>query len=172
MDEVDRRILAVLCEDGRISMSALAAHVHISRANAYARVERLAAVGVIRGFTAVLDPERAGFGTSAYVMVRIEQAAWREFRDRVGRFPEVQHVALVAAEVDVLLLVRAADNAALRRLVLDGIQEIPGVRGTTTLLVFDEVGGPLPMAPAAARVEGAQPSTEKELSRVTGRRRE
>ncbi len=145
LDDVDRRILGVLCEEGRISMTALGERVHISRANAYARVERLHEAGVIRGYTAVLDPEKAGLGTSAYVMVTIEQAAWREFRDAVRRFPEVQHVALVAAEVDVLLLVRAADNAALRRLVLEGIQEIPGVRGTTTLLVFDEVGGPLPV---------------------------
>jgi len=144
LDAVDRQLLDVLCRDGRVSMSALAAQVHISRANAYARVERLTEAGVIRGYTAVLDAERAGLTTSAFVMVRIEQTAWREFRDRVVQLPEVQHVALVAADVDVLLLVRAADNAALRRLVLEGIQEIPGVLGTTTLLVFDEVGGPLP----------------------------
>ena len=62
LDDVDRRILAELTRDGRVSVRTLAERVHVSRANAYARVDRLVGDGVITGYTAQIDPERAGLG--------------------------------------------------------------------------------------------------------------
>src|SRR5699024_9756960 len=73
VDDVDRRLIEALRVDGRLSVRALAAQVHISRANAYARLERLREDGVITGFTAQVAPEHLGLGTSAYVSVSIEQ---------------------------------------------------------------------------------------------------
>lgn len=141
LDDTDRGLLAELTADGRASMRGLAERLHISRANAYARVERLLRDGVIRGFSARLDPERAGLRTSAYVTCSIEQNAWREVSTRLREIRYVDHVALVGAEVDVVALVRAPDNAALRRVVLEEIQAIPGVESTRTWLVFAEVDG-------------------------------
>jgi DNA-binding Lrp family transcriptional regulator len=97
---------------------------------------------VITGFTAQIDHERAGLGTSAYVSLSIEQNSWREVSARLGRLLFVEHVSMLGADFDVLVLVRAPDNAALRDLVLDRIQAIPGVQTTRTWLVFDELQGP------------------------------
>ena len=60
MDDTDRQIIEALRADGRMSMRALADLVHISRANAYARVSRLEREGVITGYAALIDPVRAG----------------------------------------------------------------------------------------------------------------
>ena len=76
LDDVDRAIVAVLREDGRISMRALAARLHISRSGAYLRVQRLEEAGVITGYSAWVDPQRYGYGLSAYVHSKIT-AAWR-----------------------------------------------------------------------------------------------
>jgi DNA-binding Lrp family transcriptional regulator len=141
VDEVDRRILAELTRDGRMSMRALAERAHVSRANAYARVDRLVTDGVITGFAAQIDPERAGLGTSAYVLLSIQQNTWREVAAALGELPYIEHFALVGGDFDVLALVRAPDNAALRHIVLERIQEIDGVRGTRTWLIFDEHDG-------------------------------
>lgn len=141
LDGVDRHIIGELLADGRKSIRAIAEQVHISRANAYARVNRLLADGVITGFAATLDPERAGLGTSAYVMITIQQNTWREVSAALRDLPFVEHFALVGGDFDVLTLVRAPDNAALRHIVLERIQEIEGVRGTRTWLIFDEHGG-------------------------------
>jgi DNA-binding Lrp family transcriptional regulator len=138
LDELDRRILTVLQQDGRISMRALAARLHISRANAYTRVERLERAGVITGYSALVDPIRFGYGLSAYVYLKIEQQSWKAVRDRVLAMAEVEHAALVSGDNDIVLLVRAADAAALRDFVLTGLQEIPQVLGTRTVLIFDE----------------------------------
>ncbi|MFF6803772.1 Lrp/AsnC ligand binding domain-containing protein [Streptomyces sp. NPDC012616] len=141
LDDIDRQILGRLLEDGRISVRSLAEQVHISRANAYTRIGRLVAEEVITGFTAQLDAQRAGLGTSAYVTMSIEQNAWRDISRELRRIPYVEHVALVTGDFDVLVLVRAPDNLALRKVVLESVQAVPGVRSTRTWLVFDEVRG-------------------------------
>jgi DNA-binding Lrp family transcriptional regulator len=141
LDDVDRRILGELTRDGRISIRTLAEHVHISRANAYARVDRLVAEGVITRYAAQIDPERAGLGTSAYVLLTIQQNTWREVAAALSALPYVEHFALVGGDFDVLALVRAPNNAELRHVVLERIQDIAGVRGTRTWLIFDEHEG-------------------------------
>ncbi|SFO10302.1 DNA-binding transcriptional regulator, Lrp family [Streptomyces sp. cf124] len=141
LDDTDRQILARLLKDARQSVRALAEQVHISRANAYTRIGRLLTEGVITGFTAQLNPKRAGLGTSAYVTLSTEQAAWRDISRELREIPYVEHVSLVTGDFDVLVLVRAPDNEALRSVVLESIQAVPGVRSTRTWLVFDEVRG-------------------------------
>jgi DNA-binding Lrp family transcriptional regulator len=141
LDEADRAIVAELVRDGRIAIRALAEKVHISRANAYARIARLREQGAIRGFTARLDPPRLGLGTTAYVSLTIDQNAWRAVSDRLRTVPCIESFALVGGDYDVLALVRTADNADLRTVVLERIQDIPGVRSTRTWLVFEEAEG-------------------------------
>ena len=95
LDEVDRRILEALLRDGRLSIRALAEQVHISRTNAYARMDRLIRAGVITGFHARVAPEAAGLGTSAYVALTIEQNSWREVSAQLARVPYLAHAALL-----------------------------------------------------------------------------
>jgi DNA-binding Lrp family transcriptional regulator len=139
LDDIDRRILAELRADGRLSVRALADRVRISRANAYARIERLTDSGVITGFTVLTDPVKTGLATSAYVTLTVRQNSWRDLQERLRAIPQVRHMALVGGEFDVILLVRAEDNAELRRVVLDELQAIPGVLGSRTFLIFEDL---------------------------------
>jgi DNA-binding Lrp family transcriptional regulator len=141
LDATDAAIIAQLRRDGRMSIRLLAERVHISRANAYARIARLVHDGTIAGFTVELDPQRVGLGTTAYVAITIDQTAWRTVSAGMREIPYVEHFALIGGDHDVLALVRAPDNAALRDVVLDRIQSIPGVRASRTWLVFEEARG-------------------------------
>ncbi|MDR3036574.1 MAG: Lrp/AsnC family transcriptional regulator [Kitasatospora sp.] len=138
LDRVDRSILRLLRQDGRASIRSVAERVHVSRANAYARISRMVEDGVIRGFTARVDHEKAGQAASAYVTLRIVQNSWRTVREQLLQLPGVAHIALVGGDYDVLMLVHTDDNRALRELVLGSIQSIPEVLGTRTMLVFEE----------------------------------
>ncbi|MEU8341057.1 transcriptional regulator, AsnC family [Actinomadura meyerae] len=138
LDELDQAIIRELRADGRMSMRALAERVSVSRSNAYTRVERLVADGVITGFTARVDPVRAGLGTAAYVLVNIEQNSWRKVSDRLRDVPHIEHMAFVGGDVDLVMLVRTPDNASLRDVVLARIHAVEGVRSTRTWLIFDE----------------------------------
>jgi len=141
LDETDRAIVAELRRDGRLSMRALAERLHISRASAYTRVERLAGAGVITGYSATIDPERYGFGISAYVYLKISQHSWKGVRRRITQIPEVWHCALVSGDNDLVLLVRTSDAASLRDLVLNTFQTMPDVQSTQTVLILDELVG-------------------------------
>jgi DNA-binding Lrp family transcriptional regulator len=138
LDAVDQDILRILQADGRASVRSVAERVHVSRANAYARINRLIDDGVIRGFGARVDHERAGQGTSAYITLKIVQNTWRTVREQLRMLPGASHIALVGGDFDVLLLVHTSDNKALRELVLTRLQAIPEVLSTRTLLVFEE----------------------------------
>ncbi|MFF3766031.1 Lrp/AsnC family transcriptional regulator [Streptomyces sp. NPDC001922] len=138
LDAIDRAILRMLRTDGRASIRSVAERVHISRANAYARINRLIEDGVIQGFGARVDMERAGQGAAAYITLKIVQNSWRTVREQLEELPGAAHIALVSGDFDVLLLVHTEDNRALRELVLTRIQAIPEVLSTRTLLVFEE----------------------------------
>jgi DNA-binding Lrp family transcriptional regulator len=139
LDDLDRQIVAALRADGRLSMRALASKLHISRANAYARVDRLERSGVITGYSAIINPQKYGYGLSAYVFIKIAQQSWKKVRNQVLSIPEVDHAALMSGEHDIMLLVRTRDAASLRDLVLTRLQGMPEVAATQTVLIFDEL---------------------------------
>jgi DNA-binding Lrp family transcriptional regulator len=141
LDGVDHAMLAALMADARISIRALATQLNISRANAYTRFDRLTRSGVVTGFSAQVDPQLAGLGTSAYVLLTVEQTAWRELKTSLRKIQYVEHIALVGGDFDVLLLVRTPDNATLRQVVLEQIHAVKGIRGSRTWLVFEESSG-------------------------------
>ncbi|HEX6450656.1 MAG TPA: Lrp/AsnC family transcriptional regulator [Trebonia sp.] len=138
MDDTDRMIVEALRADGRMSIRALSELIHISRANAYARVARLERDGVITGYAALIDPVRYGYALSAYVYLDIAQRSWKSVRGQLLGIPEVDHVALVSGEHDILLRVRAPDAVFLRDVVLTRLQDIPEIRSTQTMLIFEE----------------------------------
>ena len=164
LDDTDRAIVTVLCEDGRISIRALAARLHISRASAYLRVQRLEESGVITGYTARVDPRRYGHGLSAYVHLKIAQPAWKPLSDRLMTIPEVEHAALVSGDSDIVLLVRTRDTSALRDLVLNSLQNMPEVLSTQTVLIFDDLAR-VPQSPGSRPTGAGGPEPETPRSR-------
>jgi DNA-binding Lrp family transcriptional regulator len=167
LDDTDRRIITALRADGRMSMRSLAVRLHISRASAYARVDRLERSGVITGYAATIDPQRCGYGLSAYVYLKISQHSWKTVRQRVMAIPEVEYGALVAGENDIVLLIRTRDAASLRDLILTNLHEMPDVVSTQTVVIFDELH-PASAGPAADRAAGAAPGAHDRSRRVPG----
>ncbi len=142
LDDIDRRLIEGLVRDGRISVRALAASVPISRAHAYARLERLHNTGIIAGDAAQIDFDAAGLHSSAYVALSIRQDSWRGISAALRELAFVYHFSLLGGDYDVLVLVRAPTNAALRDVVFERLQSLDGVLSTKTWLIFDEANGP------------------------------
>jgi DNA-binding Lrp family transcriptional regulator len=141
LDEVDRQVIGALERDARLSVRALAERLHLSRAATYARLQRLLDDGVIDGFTARVVPHLAGLQTTAYIALQIEQNTWRSVSAALAELDYIDSISLLGSEFDVLVLAHAPDNQALRVLVLERIQAIPGVLGTRTWLSFEEIRG-------------------------------
>ena len=120
MDAIDRRILALLVDDGRRSFDDLGRHVSLSASAAKRRVDRLRAAGALRGFTAVVDHEALGAATEALVeLFYAPGTLLDQVAESLRRRPEVVEAWSVTGDADAIARVRTADNAALERLIMD-----------------------------------------------------
>jgi Lrp/AsnC family transcriptional regulator, leucine-responsive regulatory protein len=142
MDTIDRRILRVLQEDGRISNLKLAETVHLSPTAVLERVKRLTREGYITGYEAKLDPAKLGAGLLVFVEVLLDRTVhdvMDSFKAAVQVRPEILEAHLVAGGFDYLLKTRVADMAAYRQFIGSVIWSLPGVRETRTYAVMEEV---------------------------------
>ena len=141
-DQIDRRILSVLQENGRIPIVELAGRINLTKTPCAERVRRLERDGVIRGYRADLDPEPLGAGFVMVVMVTLNQTAENAlelFNDAVARIAEIQACFLVAGNFDYLLLVRTSDINHYRNVLGDRIGRLPGVQQTHSYVVMEEI---------------------------------
>jgi Lrp/AsnC family transcriptional regulator, leucine-responsive regulatory protein len=141
IDAIDRRILAILQENGRLSNQEIADRVNLSPSPCLRRIRRLEETGVIRGYVALLDPQMLGLDLLAYVNVRLEKrggpalgtpgragATHSElFRVAVQGWPEVVACHAMTGEMDYLLRVQVRDMAHFSRFVQDHLLRHPSV---------------------------------------------
>lgn len=139
LDRVDLRLLALLQANGRISQHDLARSVGLSAPAVSERVRKLEERGVIRRYTAVLDPRPLGGDITAFIAVGINGSRhYAEFRQRVAELPQVQECHSVTGQGSHLLKIRVANTAALERLLAE-VQAWPGIQWTTTSIVLSTV---------------------------------
>ena len=142
LDKIDRRILALLQADGRLSNLKLAEAVHLSPTAVLERVRRLTREGFILGYEARLDPVKLDAGLMVFVEVLLDrtvQDVMDTFRAAVQVRREILECHLVASGFDYLLKTRVADMAAYREFIGSVIWALPGVRETRTYAVMEEV---------------------------------
>lgn len=142
LDRTDRRILAALQQDGRITTVELADRVGLSPTATSERVKRLIRDGFVTGFRAMLDPVRLGRGLMVFVEVGLDKTTpdvFERFATAVRRAPEVLECHMVAGGFDYLVKTRVADMAAYRHFLGDVLLSLPGVKETRTYAVMEEV---------------------------------
>lgn len=142
IDDVDRRLLRVLQEDGRITNQALSERCGLSPAACFDRVKRLRERGVITGYTALLDPEKLDQALLIFIEVLLDRTTddvFAAFAGHVQRVPQVLECHMVAGGFDYLLKVRVSDMAAYRTFLGEILTAMPGVRETRTYAVLEEV---------------------------------
>ncbi|HEV3105023.1 MAG TPA: Lrp/AsnC family transcriptional regulator [Trinickia sp.] len=147
LDAVDRRILAILQENGRASNQDIAERVNLSPSPCLRRVRRLEEMGVIRGYVALLDAPKLGLGLLAYVNVRLEKrsgTAGRSgtthaelFRAAVQTWPEVVACHAMTGEMDYLLRVQVKDMAHFSRFVQGQLLHHPSVIDVKSSFALD-----------------------------------
>jgi Lrp/AsnC family leucine-responsive transcriptional regulator len=136
LDDVDRRILALLREDARRTVTDIAAQVSLSPAPVRRRIDRLEEQGVITGYTVVVDPAALGPSVEAYVELRVVgNTDVQEIVDSARRIPEVEEVATTAGDPDALVRIRVENVDHLQR-VINRLRLTGHVTGTKTLMVL------------------------------------
>jgi DNA-binding Lrp family transcriptional regulator len=135
VDDLDRRLIALLQSDARRSTTDLARDVGVARTTVIARITRLEREGVIAGYTVRLGREENDRGVQAYVGITTEPKAARLVTQRLATVPELRQLCSVSGEFDYLALLHAENPARLDAL-LDEIGAMEGVLKTTTSVVL------------------------------------
>lgn len=134
LDELDRRLLAELSADARLTQVALGARVGLSRSAVQERLKRLEREGVILGYTLRLAQARAA-GLRAYLLVKGSGPSHERALRHLETFPEIRVADSVSGDIDLVLQLEAERLEDLNR-VRDEIARLPGVASTQTLLVM------------------------------------
>ena len=140
LDDTDRRILALVQKDATLAQAEIGKRVGLSTAAVHERVKKLEAAGVIKRWTAIVDPAAAGAQVCAFVEVFFEHPRFEKgFIDRVKKVEAVQECHHITGEFSLLLKVRVADMPSLQALLLEQLSGQEGVRQTRTVMVLSTV---------------------------------
>lgn len=140
IDEIDRRILHALQQDGRISNAALADAIGLSASACLRRVQELERSGVIAGYRAVLEPATRGIGFIAYMAVGLNDhspASLERFEGAMARTAEVTECHNVTGTIEYLLRVEVADLVAYKAFHTTVLGTLPQISAVTTYVVMD-----------------------------------
>lgn len=141
LDDLDRRIVACLLEDARLSFAQIGAQVGLSAPAVKRRVDRLRRDGVITGYAAVVDPAALGWTTEAFVELFCEgRTSPNEIYASVRRHPEVVAAYTVTGEANALVQLRAHDIQGLEE-ALERLRNEPNIVQTKTAIVLSRLLG-------------------------------
>jgi len=147
MDATDRKIIAILQVDGRISATDLAERIGISLSPCHRRLRALEKAGVITGYRATVDPLELGFGFSAIVYVTLRESSRDSvtaFEGALGKISQIIQAQRLFGDPDYMLQIISRDLAAFQRLYDDHLLALPHVMRLNSTLVMKNV---IPMRP-------------------------
>ncbi len=142
LDRIDKKILRELQQNGRISFVDLAEKVGLSTSPCLERVRRLERSGLIKGYTALLNPKELEASLLIFVEISLNYTSvdiFEEFRCAVKRWPQILECHLVAGDFDYLLKIRIKSMASYRTLLGEILHTLPGVRDSRTLVAMETV---------------------------------
>lgn len=142
LDAIDRRLIHILQNDGRITNLELAKTCGLSPAACHDRVRRLRETGVIRATVALIEPKALACDLLIFVEVLLDRTTddvFRAFADHVRAIPEILECHMVAGGFDYLIKARVYDMSAYRIFLGNILASVPGVRETRTYAVLEQV---------------------------------
>ncbi|WEK47904.1 MAG: Lrp/AsnC family transcriptional regulator [Candidatus Andeanibacterium colombiense] len=139
MDKIDWKILAELEMDGRLSFAELGERVALSKSPCWARVRELERSGVIRGYSAVVDPGAIGLAVHCLVSVRISFDKHAEFEQAVLDHPAIMECHTIAGDSDYMLRVHSRSVEHLDELLRNGLAKLPGVHRLSTIVCLKAI---------------------------------
>lgn len=140
IDGTDKRLIAELRKDGRISWVQLAERVNLSASACQRRVEALMAANVIEHFTVAIAPEKTGHNIQAVISIKVERQkieSAETFRQRIKSYPEVHNFVKLSGSVDYQITVWVEDIKALSHFIDNKLLALDGVVDANSAIVLE-----------------------------------
>lgn len=142
LDKLDRKILMLLQQDGRMAMTELADMVGLTITPCIERVKRMERDGIIAGYYARVNPQALDAGLLVFVEITLSAKSGRtfdDFRREVVRIPQVLECHLVSGDFDYIIKARIKEISQYRKLLGDILLQLPGVTQSKSFVVMEEV---------------------------------
>jgi Lrp/AsnC family leucine-responsive transcriptional regulator len=142
LDDIDRKILAVLQTDGRISLADLSAKVGLSPSPCLRRIRMLERDGIITRYVAVLSQDQVGLPVSVFVSIKLEsqrEQALERFNKAIAKWPEVLECYLMTGPRDYLLRIVVADLSAYERFLKEKLTKVDGIASIESSFALAQV---------------------------------
>ncbi|MEW6592669.1 MAG: Lrp/AsnC family transcriptional regulator [Candidatus Hadarchaeota archaeon] len=136
IDNIDLRLLRLLAGDSKVSLKKMAREVGLSITGVNKRIERLEKNGVIKQYSAIIDPKKLGYGVSAFVRVAASPSGMDDLVRALRNKHEVCEMHKVTGERQLMMKVRARDQESLNRFIEENISGRDGVRHVTTTMAM------------------------------------
>jgi Lrp/AsnC family transcriptional regulator for asnA, asnC and gidA len=138
LDDIDRKILRDLQNDGRSSFKKIGEGAGVSEATVFVRVKKMQEKGIIKSFKAIVEPKAVGKMLTAIVLVRANPKAFPGMLDALKKFDDIYEIYDVTGEYYSILKIRTGGTDELSK-IIDDIGNIDGVAGTETIIVLRTV---------------------------------
>ena len=139
IDSLDRKILSIIQENARVPFLEVARECGVSGAAIHQRVQKLIKIGVITGSEFIVDPQKVGYHTCAYIGVFLEKAGlFRDVLDELKDIKEIVQCDYTTGNYAIFVKVYTRDNTHLKNIIADKIQAIRGISRTETFICLEE----------------------------------
>ncbi len=147
LDEKDSAILTLIQRDSKLTAKQIARKVNAPLTTVFSKTKRMEEQGIIRGYRAIVAPERLNAGTAAFILASVSYrlkaddlpVSQRAVAEEISRFSEVQEVHIITGDWDLLIKLRAENVDAVGKFVVDKLRLIKGLEKTLTCMVFETV---------------------------------
>ncbi|MEQ1715605.1 MAG: Lrp/AsnC family transcriptional regulator [Hyphomicrobium sp.] len=142
LDAIDRKILALLQANCRITMQELAERVGLTASPCHRRIKALEDAGIVRGYIALVDQRKVGLPVSVFISIKLERQREKDleaFARAISRWPEVLECYLMTGHRDYLLRVVVEDLSAYEKFLKQKLTLVPGVASIESSFALDQI---------------------------------
>ncbi len=139
MDSVDMKLLKMLGNDAHVSLRKMGREVGLSTSGVRRRVKQLERSGLIKQYSALIDPQKFGYGVMAFVSIDVDSRSMRELVRSLTRCHQVCELHHTTGVYGLMLKVRARDVESLKKFVDDRIQSFDSVKSVRTIVAMETI---------------------------------
>ncbi len=139
IDNLDRKILALITSNARIPYLEVARECNVSGAAIHQRIQKLIKLGVITGSEFIIAPKKVGYHTCAYIGIYLESAhLYPEVVEKLKKIPEITQCHYTTGVYSIFIKIYTKNNEDLKHVLVEKLQRIPGIARTETFISLEE----------------------------------
>jgi Lrp/AsnC family transcriptional regulator, regulator for asnA, asnC and gidA len=139
LDEVDKKILAILMRNAKTPYTDIAKNIHVSSGTVHVRMNKLEQMGIVTGATLSIDYTKLGYDISAFLGIYLDKSSfYDEVSEQLKNIPEVVAAHYTTGIYSIFAKIICRDTAHLKEILHDKIQKINGIQRTETFISLQE----------------------------------